>query len=79
MGNKNLAASNIRDSLKRKDRTYAWLAREAGLPYKRVLAELKHETRPVTLETTLAAAEALGENPVDIIGALRQAGAKVAA
>lgn len=42
------------------DHTYAWLARQTGIRYKRLLAELKHRRRPLSLETTVHAGEALG-------------------
>lgn len=69
MGNRNEAVSNIRRKLNEKDRTFAWLARTVQVPYKRVLAELKHESRPLTLELAIAAAVALGEDPAQVIGA----------
>lgn len=53
------AAQTIRRSLKEKDRTFAWLARKAGLDYKRVLREIKHETKPIALDTALAVAPVL--------------------
>lgn len=42
------------------DRTWAWIARKVEVPYKRVLAEFKHCTRPLTLELALAVVDALG-------------------
>lgn len=49
----------ITQAITNKNATYAWLARVSGLRYKRLLAELKHQTRPLSLETTIAASEAL--------------------
>jgi len=60
MGISQAARSRIEKALNEQERDYAWLARRAGLPYKRVLTELKHSRRPLSLETALAVGEALG-------------------
>lgn len=50
------------------ERSYAWLARNAGVPYKRLLAEL-NGTRPMSLETSIGCARALGVELPDLIAA----------
>lgn len=61
MGNSELAVTNIRRKLiVERERNYAWLARETKLPYKRILAEVKHGKKPITLDVAVAAAGALG-------------------
>lgn len=60
MGNSTEAVNNLRHHIKQQDRTYAWLSRNTGIPYKRILAEVKNEDRPISLETALATATALG-------------------
>lgn len=60
MGTSEQAVTTIRQLLGQQQRSYAWLARMAELPYKRVLAELKHSTRPLSLDTAVACAEVLG-------------------
>lgn len=60
MGTSEQAVTNIRQHLAQQQRTYAWLARTSELPYKRVLAEVKHSTRPLSLDTAVACAGALG-------------------
>lgn len=49
----------IRDARVAQNRSYAWLARATQVPYKRLLAEVKHGHREATLETVLACANAL--------------------
>lgn len=60
MGKSNEAVNNLRNMISHQDRSYAWLARQTGIPYKRILAEVKNADRPITLDTALAAAAALG-------------------
>lgn len=60
MGITATALSRIQKALEEQERDYAWLARRARLPYKTVLAEVKHSRRPITLETALAVGDALG-------------------
>jgi DNA-binding phage protein len=67
MGISKAAIDRIESALGEQERDYAWLARRAGLPYKRVLAEVKHERRPLTLETALAVSEALGIELPDLV------------
>lgn len=57
MGNSELAVTNLRRKLE--GRTYAWLARTTGIPYKRLLSEIKHGTKPLTLDVAVEAAGAL--------------------
>lgn len=58
MANNNQAVKNIRRLITTNDRSYAWLARVTEIPYKRILAEVKNESRPISLETAVASASA---------------------
>lgn len=60
MGNSKQAVNNLRTIINTNDRTYAWLSRETSIPYKRILAEVKNGTRPISLETAVASSVALG-------------------
>lgn len=60
MGNSETAVTNITRLIEQQDRSIAWLSRTTGIPYKRLLAEVKNQTRPMSLDTALRAAEALG-------------------
>lgn len=60
MGNSKQAVNNLRTIISVNDRTYAWLSRETSIPYKRILAEVKNGTRPISLETAVASSAALG-------------------
>ena len=53
MGNSSSAVINLRHMINDQDRTYAWLSRQTGIPYKRILSEVKHGTRPISLETAV--------------------------
>lgn len=66
MGTSNQAAAGIRKLLADNGRDYMWLARTTGLKYKPLLAEVKHEKRPLTLDTAEAAAEAFGIDVTDL-------------
>lgn len=68
MGNSNQAVNNIRTMITNKDRTYAWLSRAAGVPYKRILAEVKNGSRPLSLETAIDISRALEVELPDILG-----------
>jgi len=59
VGNTTEVIKAIRTALAKQDRSYAWLARETGVPYKRILGELKHRTQRLTLETVCEVANAL--------------------
>lgn len=50
----------IKGLLKRKDRSYAWLSRESGIEYKRLLREAKHGTSELSLVNGAVIAEVLG-------------------
>lgn len=65
MGKSNEAAAVIRDRLRREHRTYRWLAESMGMPYKRVLAEVKHGSR-LSLDVALGSVDALGLSLSDI-------------
>lgn len=65
MATTDTAAGMIRRSLEDQDLTVAWLARRTGLPYKRVLRQIKHESRPLELTTAIASAHVLG---IDFVG-----------
>ncbi|WP_350351921.1 helix-turn-helix transcriptional regulator [Microbacterium sp. A8/3-1] len=60
MGNNEPAGGKIARLMEQQGRTYVWLAVTTGIPYKRLLAEVKNQTRPMSLDTALATAEALG-------------------
>ncbi|MEQ6898974.1 hypothetical protein [Microbacterium sp. KR10-403] len=67
MGNTTEVIKAIRTELAEQDRSYAWLARETGVPYKRILGELKHRTQRLTLETVCEVANTLGMDLAAII------------
>lgn len=67
MGNSEAAIKAIQDALSVQQRSYLWLSREAGLPYKRLLAEVKHSTRRLSLETTCGAANVLRIDLVSVL------------
>ena len=69
MGNSELAVNNITRLIEQQERSIAWLSRVTGIPYKRLLAELKHKTKPMSLDTALAAADALGEELPALVAA----------
>ena len=60
MGNSETAVTTITSLMRDNERSYAWLSRHTGIPYKRILAEVKHKTRPMTLDVALRAATVLG-------------------
>lgn len=67
MGNSEPAAVKIYRLTTEQDRTIAWLSRQSGVPYKRLLAEVLHQSRPLSLETALCAAKALGIDLTDLV------------
>lgn len=69
MGKSELAVSTITRLMDKQDRSFAWLSRTTGIPYKRVLAEVKNQTRPISLETALQSAEALNANLTELVAA----------
>lgn len=60
MGNNEPAGGKIARLMEQQGRTYRWLSVATGIPYKRLLAEVKNQTRPMSLDTALATAAALG-------------------
>lgn len=68
MGNSIQAVDNIRNMINTKDRSYAWLSRQTGIPYKRLLAEVKSGKRPLSLETAIAASEAFDADLPEVLG-----------
>jgi hypothetical protein len=54
------ATAVIRQALAEQERDYAWLHRQTGIKYKTLLAEVKHETRPLGLANAVLIARALG-------------------
>lgn len=68
MGNSDTAVTKITGLMEEQDRSVAWLSRATGIPYKRLLAEIKHQKRPVSLDTALLAADALGSNLPELVG-----------
>lgn len=69
MGNNEPAGGKIARLMKEQGRTYRWLSESTGVPYKRLLAEVKNQTRPMSLDTALAAAEALGADLPALVAA----------
>lgn len=69
MGNSETAVSNITRLMEKQERSVAWLSRSTGIPYKRLLAEVKNQTRPMSLDTALAAAAALGADLPALVAA----------
>lgn len=69
MGNSETAVSNISRLMEQQERSIAWLSRSTGIPYKRLLAEVKNKTRPMSLDTAIAAATALGAQLPDLVAA----------
>jgi hypothetical protein len=69
MGNSETAVSNITRLMEKQERSIAWLSRSTGIPYKRLLAEVKNKTRPMSLDTALAAAAALGADLPALVAA----------
>jgi len=69
MGNSETAVSNITRLMEQQERSIAWLSRSTGIPYKRLLAEVKNQTRPMSLDTALAAAAALGADLPALVAA----------
>lgn len=67
MGNRNEAVNNLRHIINNQDRSFAWLSRKTGIPYKRILAEVKNETRPLSLDTAIASTLALGVELPEIV------------
>lgn len=60
MGIATTVAESLHKSMQGQARPATWVARAAGVPYKRVLAEVVHRTAPLKLDTAVAVAEALG-------------------
>lgn len=67
MGNSGAAVQTIHRLMEGQERSIAWLARKTKTPYKRLLAEVKNQTRPLTLETAIAVADALGADLIEIL------------
>lgn len=68
VGNNESAVSTLRQHMKAEGRTYLWLSRATGIPYKRLLSEIKHERSRLSLETALAVSEALDIELPELIG-----------
>lgn len=69
MGNSETAVTKINRLIQEQDRSIAWLSRTTGIPYKRLLAEVYHRSRPMSLDTALASATALGADLPSLIAA----------
>lgn len=59
MGNKPTVRELILIRLDERERTVRWLHRQTGIPYKALLAEVKHGTRPLQLDHVIAIAKVL--------------------
>lgn len=69
MGTSEAAITKICTALDKQERTFTWLSRKSGVPYKRLLAELKHKSRPLSLDTALSAGKAVGIDLPDLVEA----------
>ena len=69
MANSETAVNMINRLMEEQDRSVAWLSRTTGVPYKRLLVEVKHKTRPIALETSIRCAHALGSDLPSLLAA----------
>lgn len=69
MGTSEAAIKTICTALDEQERTFTWLSRKSGVPYRRLLAELKHKSRPLSLETALSVGRAIGIDLPDLVEA----------
>ena len=69
MGYSETAVNEINRLMEEQDRSVAWLARCTEVPYKRLLVEVKHMTRPIGLETSIRCAKALGTDLTSLLAA----------
>lgn len=60
-------AESIRTLLTEQQRSYAWLAREAGVGYKETLSQVKHERTELTFLNAIRFARALGVDVPDLV------------
>lgn len=59
----------VESLLKENSRSYAWLSRQTGIPYKRVLAEAKHgDILKAPAEHVISYAQALGVDELALMG-----------
>jgi hypothetical protein len=61
------APATIRQTLDQLERDYAWLSRRTGINYKTLLAQVKHEKSPLSLENAILIAKALGTTVPKIV------------
>jgi len=61
MGNSTEVAAYLDEVRQENERSALWLARAAGVPYKRVLSEIVHRTSSLRLDTAIAVSQALGK------------------
>jgi hypothetical protein len=59
-------ALTVEALLSEKERKHAWLSRASGVPYKRVLAEVKHRRVPMLATNAALYADALGVEVEDL-------------
>lgn len=71
MGNSTEVAAYLDGLRQENQRSALWLARTAGVPYKRILAEIVHRSSPLKLDTAVAVGDALGAPLGDVIGTAR--------
>ena len=57
----------IRDLLASQNRSYLWLSRQTGIPYKHILQQVKHGTRPLALGYSMRIARALDVSMSDLV------------
>ena len=68
-------ALTVEALLLEKERKHAWLSRASRVPYKRVLAEVKHRRAPMLAENAARYADALGVEVEDLMPRVEQAAA----
>ena len=66
-------ARSVAELLKENDRDCAWLSRTTGIPYKRVLAEVKHERAPMLAVNAVLYADTLGVEVPDLMPRIEKA------
>lgn len=68
MGTKRDAAEVILDRLAELQRSIAWLSRQTGINYKRLLRELRHSPASLSMYTALLCVRVLDLDMTDLVG-----------
>lgn len=61
--------------LDKDDRTYMWLSRQTGIPYKKLLRQAKHGSQPLSLYNAALIADALSVEVPALISEIPEAAA----